>query len=508
MADGNNDTTIRIGLDADLSGGVQTEKQLDGLKNKAAQLGKDGSSSVGKVTGAVGGLQKACGLLRNVLTGFGVVGVFSMLASAVGKVKDSFGAAKKEADELAKAKDKAAHKEAVEALAKSYEQLGESMRTASEAMQRANELEDIATRNARALEDAQLDLAKQKELAAIDPNDPAAAEKRAQIEADYAARRGHLTADRSREDLDRERNRLQAAASAKRNEAADIEALTKNDDKLIKDVKRRLAAATAAAGSPNDEDYQGFWGNLGGITKNAVTLNWGSIGDSRTEKGDALRAEAKAEAERLKAELKDLEEKRAKRLQQAADIRAEGEQMQQKSYELQSGYKVIDVREQATGVETSRGVIEADNALDKKNKEIAKKAAQKAKDAATVQEGPGRIAAIQRQIDAAEAQRRAAQESDAREQEDAVMARLALENFNNGEGRRGGTGTRARRSELEADVERETREAASSRIQLQGTLATLATTLKGLNSDLAKVKREVDAAVKRQNNINAEAPEG
>ena len=122
MANGNNDTTIRIGLDADLSGGVQTEKQLDNLKHKAAQLGKDGSASVGKVTGAVGGLQKACGLLRNVLTGFGVVGVFTTLAAAVGKVKESFGAAKKEAEELAKSKDKAAHKEAVEALAKSYAQ--------------------------------------------------------------------------------------------------------------------------------------------------------------------------------------------------------------------------------------------------------------------------------------------------------------------------------------------------------------------------------------------------
>ena len=182
--------------------------------------------------------------------------------------------------------------------------------------------------------------------------------------------------------------------------------------------------------------------------------------------------------------------------------------MDERAGALYAGQKAIDVREDATAVEARRGVTDAGNALDKKNKEIAKKAAQKAKDAATVQEGPGRIAAIQRQIDAAEAKRRAAQEADAREQEEAVMARLALENFNNGEGRRGGTGTRARRSDLEADVERETREAASSRIQLQGTLATLATTLKGLNSDLAKVKREVDAAVKRQNNINAEAPEG
>lgn len=508
MANGQHDTTITIGLDADLSGGVQTEKQLDNLKHKAAQLGKEGSSSVGKVTGAIGGLQKACGMLRNVLAGFGLVGVFTALAAAVGKVKDSFGAAKKEAEALAKEKDKAAHKEAVEALAKSYETLGESMRKASEAMQRANELEDIATRNARALEDAQLDLAKQKELAAIDANDPAAAEKRAQIEANYAERRGHLTAARSREDLAKESNRLMAEAGAKRTSAGRIEKEAEEYDRLIESAQKRRDATHTRSFAMNEEDRHGFWENFGGVWKDVATLNWGHIGESDSEAGNALRKEAKGEVAALDAEIKRLQEEKRQKLKQAADLRAEAEHMDERAGALYTGQKAIDVREDATAVETRRGVTDAGNALDKKNKEIAKKAAQKAKDAATVQEGPGRIAAIQRQIDAAEAQRRAAQESDAREQEEAVMARLALENFNNGEGRRGGTGTRARRSELEADVERETREAASSRIQLQGTLATLATTLKGLNSDLAKVKREVDAAVKRQNNINAEAPEG
>ena len=53
---------------------------------------------------------------------------------------------------------------------------------------------------------------------------------------------------------------------------------------------------------------------------------------------------------------------------------------------------------------------------------------------------------------------------------------------------------------------RETQEANASRTQLQSTLATLAATLNGLNADLKKVKREVDAATKRQNANNDEAP--
>ena len=59
-----------------------------------------------------------------------------------------------------------------------------------------------------------------------------------------------------------------------------------------------------------------------------------------------------------------------------------------------------------------------------------------------------------------------------------------------------------------ASSSQETREAAQSRAQLQSTLATLAATLKGLNADLNKVKREVDAATKRQAAVNDEAPEG
>ena len=92
------------------------------------------------------------------------------------------------------------------------------------------------------------------------------------------------------------------------------------------------------------------------------------------------------------------------------------------------------------------------------------------------------------------------------QQQDAVLARQALESFSLAGHRRNGTGVQAQRSALEADVARETQEANASRTQLQSTLATLAATLNGLNADLKKVKREVDAATKRQNANNDEAP--
>ena len=495
MANGNNDTTIRIGLDADLSGGVQTEKQLDGLKNKAAQLGKDGSASVGKVTGAVGGLQKACGLLRNVLTGFGVVGVFTTLAAAVGKVKDSFGAAKKEADELAKAKDKAAHKDAVEALAKSYEQLGESMRKASEAMQRANELEDIATRNARALEDAQLDLAKQKELAAIDANDPAAAEKRAQIEANYAERRGHLTAARSREDLARESNRLMAEAGAKRTSAGRIEKEAEEYDRLIESAQKRRDATHTRSFAMNEEDRHGFWENFGGVWKDVATLNWGHIGESDSEAGNALRKEAKGEVAALDAEIKRLQEEKRQKLKQAADLRAEAEHMDERAGAIYAGQKAIDVRDDATAVETRRGVIDTGKALDKKEKQVAK-------DKQTIAEGKETLANFEESEAEQKAKAQAAAAKYQKEQNEVFEAQNRYDMLvQNG-------GSKKEKSAALAALQKEKAEALEAQHEMEKVAAEVANVLKAIKEEVGTLSRSVKAAQSRLKQNEADAPEG
>ena len=495
MANGNNDTTIRIGLDADLSGGVQTEKQLDGLKNKAAQLGKDGSASVGKVTGAIGGLQKACGLLRNFLTGFGVVGVFTALAAAVGNVKDSFGAAKKEAEALAKEKDKAAHKEAVEALAKSYETLGESMRKASEAMQRANELEDIATRNARALEDAQLDLAKQKELAAIDANDPAAAEKRAQIEANYAERRGHLTAARSREDLARESNRLMAEAGAKRTSAGRIEKEAEEYDRLIESAQKRRDATHTRSFAMNEEDRHGFWENFGGVWKDVATLNWGHIGESDSEAGNALRKEAKGEVAALDAEIKRLQEEKRQKLKQAADLRAEAEHMDERAGAIYAGQKAIDVREDATAVETRRGVVSAGNALDKKEKQVAK-------DKQTIAEGKETLANFEETEAEQKAKAQAAADKYQKEQNEVFAAQNRYDMLvQNG-------GSKKEKSAALAALQKEKAEALEAQHEMEKVAAEVANVLKAIKEEVGTLSRSVKAAQSRLKQNESDAPEG
>ena len=508
MASGDYDTKITLGMEADLSGGVQTEKQLDQLKRKAREFGKEGESSLGQVQQAVGKLQKSIGFLRSALTGFGAVGAIMGLVSAIGKIRESFGNAKKEAEEFAKAKEKTEHKDAVDALAKSYETLEKSIINSTKAAQRSNEIQGIAKKNARELENAQLDLAEQQELAAVDPSDPAANEIRSTISARYAARRGHLSSTRSREDTADEYNRLNAEAGANRRAANKIEKSTSEDDRLIAGVKLRLANASRRSMDMNEEDITGGWDSVGVNAKRLFTGQWGSFSKMKTEKGDAIRKEAAAEAESLRAELKRLEDQKKAKLDRAQTLRADADHLENRAGAVYGSFAAIDVRETATAVANQSSVKAADTALEKKDREIAKKEAKKAADAATIAQGPGRIAAIEKQIAAAEAQQLAAKQADAKEQMDAILAQQALDSFNSAGHRRNGTGVQKQRSALEADVERETREATQSRAQLQSTLATLAATLKGLNADLNKVKREVDAATKRQAATNDEAPEG
>jgi len=318
--------------------------------------------------------------------------------------------------------------------------------------------------------------------------------------------RGERAATRSREDIATEYNRLNAEAASKRASAGKITGSLAEDDRLIAKTQQLIETEQRKAIQRNEKDVpaESVWQDV----KNFGTLNWGAIGSRTTAEGDAIRKRAAARAESLKAELRGLQESRASKQRQAADLIGEAEHLENRAGAVYQGLQATDVRETTALVSGQRGVDDAGTALAKKNRELAKKQAQAAADAATIAQGPSRIAALRRQIAANEAQQLAAKQADSKEQLDAQLAQNALDAFNSSGRRRNGTGVQAQRGALEADVERETREAAQSRAQLQTTLATLSATLRGLNSDLKKVKREVEAATKRQAAVNDEAPEG
>lgn len=490
-----NESIVKIKTEGDNSGAERAEKALGGVGNAAKRASRESVVGAANAESAFGRFRGAIAAVRNVLTGFGVVGVFSMLASAVGKVTESFGAAKKEAEELAKAKDKAAHAKEVEDLAKAYEQLGESMRKASEAMQRANELEDIATRNARALEDAQTELAKQKELAAIDPNDPAAAEKRAQIEARYAAQRGETAANRSREDIERTVDRMEEEASGKRRAAVDIENSVDEDDAVIADVKRRRNAALKRSLSLNREDNMSTASQIGSDLKNIVTLNWGKVTDTKTAAGDAIRKEAAAEAKELDAELKRLQEQRTAKLKQAEALRTEADQLVKKAEAERKGYDVADTQEMVSFYEGQRATSEADRAREKKEKQVEK-------DRQTIDDGGMKKADLETRAADEEARAQAAADAYAKEQGDVFTAQNRYDMLvQNG-------GTKKEKSAALAALQKEKAEALEAQHEMEKVAAEVANVLQGINASLTKLSQAVKSAQSRQSQYDTDAPEG
>lgn len=489
------DTIIRIGMDADLSGGIQTEKQLDALTAKAKQLGKESENSAGKASSAFGSLGKTIGRTRQLLSGFGVVAGVTALIGAINKVKDSFAAAKKEADALAAAKAKAEHKEAVDALAKSYVALGEAAKNAAAALQHQNELLDISVKNARDLEDAQLNLAEQKELAAVDGNDLAASEARAQISARYAQRRGALAASRGKEDVAYQRQRLQGEADAKRRDAAGIEGTIANDDRVIAEARRRLADAQTRSVSENDADATGVMAGWGNNLKNIFTGNWGKVGDSRTVEGDAERAKAKAEVEELEAEIKQLQEQKAAKLKEAERLRQEAARAEEKKDALGGQIAVSDVRRETADVAGQAGVAAADRAREKKEAQIAR-------DEKTVREGQSRIAELGSAMDSEKARAQAAADAYAREGADVVAAQGRYDMLTaNG-------GSRKERSAALAALQKEQAEAKEAKFEMEKVAAEVATTLKAIKEQINALKSAVKSANSRLGQNQADAPEG
>ena len=486
---------MKIRLDADLSGGVATEKQYDRLIAKAKELGKQGTASGKQVESSLGGVRRAAGLLRGALTGFGIAGAIMGLVSAFKTLKDSFGDAKKEADELAAAKSKAEQKEAVEALAKSYTTLAESAKNAAAALQHNNEMLDISVKNARDLEDAQLNLAEQKELAAIDDSDPAAGEKRAQISARYAQRRGALAASRGKEDVVYQRQKLQEEADLKRSQAAGIEAATAETDALIAQKQALSNEAGRRAVVENREDATGFWSMFGKYIKDVATLNWGKVGDTHTAEGDAKRKEAADEQEALNAEIKQLQEQKAAKLKEAENLRKEAERAEEKKNALGGQIEVADVRRQAADVSGRASVVAADTAREKKEAQIAK-------DEKTVAEGRDKVAQLESVQEFEEARAAAAANAYAKEQGDVIAAQGRYDMLvANG-------GSRKERSAALAALQKEQAEADEAKYEMERVAAQVAGTVKAIKEQISALSRAMKQAETRLGANQADSPEG
>jgi hypothetical protein len=144
-----------------------------------------------------------------------VIGAFMLLKKIVGWVQEAFDAKNK----AMRAHDEQQAKAAVDELAKSYTRLTSEIQKRTAATKDGQKVADMELKSMRELTDAQRELAKQKELAAIAPEDK---EGRKAIEAKYEEIDAIEEARRKSADLRTEQQRLLNEAAAKRQAAIEL----------------------------------------------------------------------------------------------------------------------------------------------------------------------------------------------------------------------------------------------------------------------------------------------
>lgn len=329
------DTIITIKTVADTSGADKTAQAHDKVAAAAKRSAAETARSAQTAGQAIERASSAVGKFRAVLTGLGVAGVFTGLIGSIKAVVESFGKAQAEAEKYAKAQKEAAADREVNALAEAYAKLAKAIGDAASANERQFAMLEKSVAAQRELEDAQDRAAEQQELAAIDPNDPAAAEKRAAIQAKYAGRASVRAANRGEQDIQRRAAALESQATGLFEGETKTRLSANEDQAMIDRLEQERKAALARSVSENGSDATTSFSMFGKNLKDILTLNWGGVGDSRTEAGDAERAAELKRAEKLQGQIDALKKARDAKLQSAAGMEAQGQQkMDEQGVEL------------------------------------------------------------------------------------------------------------------------------------------------------------------------------
>lgn len=329
------DTIITIKTVADTSGADKTAQAHDKVAAAAKRSAAETARSTQTAGQAIERASSAVGKFRAVLTGLGVAGVFTGLIGSIKAVVESFGKAQAEAEKYAKAQKEAAADREVNALAEAYAKLAKAIGDAASANEHQFAMLEKSVAAQRELEDAQDRAAEQQELAAIDPNDPAAAEKRAAIQAKYAGRASVRAANRGEQDIQRRAAALESQATGLFEGATKTRLSANEDQAMIDRLEQERKAALARSVSENGSDATTSFSMFGKNLKDILTLNWGGVGDSRTEAGDAERAAELQRAEKLQGQIDALKKARDAKHQSAAGMEAQGQQkMDEQGVEL------------------------------------------------------------------------------------------------------------------------------------------------------------------------------
>lgn len=339
------DVKIHIKTDADLRGGMQTRAEYAKLLQHARDLGRTSRKEFTSIGSSVKGVTKSLGALKNVISGFGIVG---LLAPIISKFKDwrkSIEEAEQKLKDVRKSNLDASDAKAVRDMAEAYRDLKEEIQASAQARQRANELLDEEVRIRHEAEDAQIDAQEAGELAAVDANSPDADKIRASISARYNARRAATAASRKGEAVVLQRQKLQEEAESATRDADALSGTLGSDEKAIRRARTKAATLSQLATMRNEKD--GTWYNS----------------QKRTAEGDAERERLKAEAERAKEDVRKLEADKAAKEKEIAELRAKAGHASAKRDMLGTSLGTYEVVRGTTEIKNAESVRLADKSL-------------------------------------------------------------------------------------------------------------------------------------------------
>ena len=393
--------TTKLKIEADTKGADQAaaayEKSGRAAK-KASEESKKGFESLKK---SIEGTSRAAEIFNKVLSGFGFIGIFTMVVGIVDKLRNSFGATTAEAKKFAEEARKAADTARVEKLADAWKKLEDQISNTSAAQSRANELEDMQRDNARKLEDDQAELSKQQELAALDPNDPLYEKKKAQIEARHSAAAAKRSVARRQEDANIAADRAGNEAAAMSTEAMKRSLALTDERAELERLRRERSRTIDASTADNHADVQGVGGAFLSNIKNIISLDWGKVGSMRTDEGDAIREDAKKRADELQKQIKDKEAQIAAQERKISELQSGADHLTQKATLHRGAAFSAETAMETASLAGSAAVSAADKAVTDEQARIADAHRARAALTAKRDELKAQIAAAQGRKDAA-----------------------------------------------------------------------------------------------------------
>lgn len=363
--------TTKLKIEADTKGADQVAAAHERAGRAAKKAADDSKKGFEGIQKSIESTSRAAEIFNKILSGFGFIGIFTMAVGVVDKLKSSFGASREEARKFAEEARKAADTKRIEKLAEAWKKLEDQISSAAAAQARAHELEDMERDNARKLEDDQAELAKQKELAALDPNDPLYDKKKAQIESRYSAAAAKRSVARRQEDANIAADRAGDEAASKSTEAMQRGLALADERGELERLKRERSRARSASTAENTEDHTGFWGLFGANIKRVLSLDWGKFNDTRSEDGDAIREESKKRADDLDKRIEEKEKQIAAEEKRISELNTEAGHLSKKAVLHRGAAFGADTAMETAEMTGTAAVSAADKAVTDEQAKIA-----------------------------------------------------------------------------------------------------------------------------------------